>query len=153
MKISQLNGWKSPRKGEILPMPWKNLNVVVAGFHIKGKHEIPSVQHFPCSGYVFASEFGLKEILVDMKKIQCQAFFPGFWIETDNGLNTAGGVNTSEIHSKLKSSLITLSEKPNLWIADLLFFATEGGGIWSSGNFYIQNSMVSITKRGTSMSF
>ena len=30
-------------------------------------------------------------------------------METDNGFNTAGGMNTSEIHSKLKSSLTALS--------------------------------------------
>ena len=52
-------------------MPWKNLYVVVAGFQSKGKHEIPSIQHFPYNRLVFASEFGLKEIpvLVDMTKI------------------------------------------------------------------------------------
>ena len=41
-------------------MPWKILYVVVARFQIKGKHEIPSVQQFPCGRYVFASEIGLK---------------------------------------------------------------------------------------------
>ena len=50
-------------------------------------------------------------------------------METDNGFNTAGGVNTSEIHSKLKSSLIALSTKAESGTADILFFATKGGGI------------------------
>ena len=55
-------------------MPSKNLYVVVAGFQSKGKHEIPSIQHFPCNRHVFASEFGLKAgkeipVLVDMTKI------------------------------------------------------------------------------------